>query len=76
MMISKFVNFYFIFSFIFIRDFVQKETSDNSSEDHQDVTLEESFTIHLGAQMKQMHNLRLLSADPLKLCRYQGIHAG
>ncbi|XP_076060908.1 FERRY endosomal RAB5 effector complex subunit 3 isoform X2 [Oratosquilla oratoria] len=32
---------------------------------------EESFTIHLGAQMKQMHNLRLLSADVLQLCKYQ-----
>ncbi|XP_071546572.1 FERRY endosomal RAB5 effector complex subunit 3 [Panulirus ornatus] len=32
---------------------------------------EESFTIHLGAQMKQMHNLRLLSEDVLQLCKYQ-----
>ncbi|XP_061435064.1 protein C12orf4 homolog [Lethenteron reissneri] len=31
--------------------------------------LEESFTIHLGAQMKTMHNLRLLRADVLELCR-------
>ncbi|XP_064111894.1 protein C12orf4 homolog [Macrobrachium nipponense] len=35
-----------------------------------DPILEESFTIHLGAQMKQMHNLRLLSADALQLCKY------
>nr|XP_053656211.1 protein C12orf4 homolog isoform X1 [Cherax quadricarinatus] len=34
-------------------------------------TQEESFTIHLGAQMKQMHNLRLLSAHVLQLCKYQ-----
>jgi len=31
--------------------------------------LEESFTIQLGAQMKQSHNLRLISADVLDLCR-------
>lgn len=30
--------------------------------------MEESFTIHLGAQMKQMHNLRLLAADELSIC--------
>ncbi|KAL7644291.1 UNVERIFIED_CONTAM: hypothetical protein RMT77_005118 [Armadillidium vulgare] len=32
---------------------------------------EESFTIHLGTQMKQMHNLRLLAADVMDLLRYQ-----
>ena len=31
--------------------------------------LEESFTIQLGAQMKQSHNLRLVCADALDLCR-------
>lgn len=31
--------------------------------------LEESFTIHLGSQMKQMHNIRILSADVLDFCR-------
>ena len=31
--------------------------------------LEESFTIQLGAQMKQSHNLRLICADGLDLCR-------
>lgn len=30
--------------------------------------MEESFTIHLGAQMKQMHNLRLLATDSLNIC--------
>lgn len=30
--------------------------------------LEESFTIHLGSQMKQMHNIRILSADVLDFC--------
>ncbi len=32
--------------------------------------MQESFTVTLGAQMKQMHNLRLVAADPLDLCRY------
>ncbi|XP_072172139.1 FERRY endosomal RAB5 effector complex subunit 3-like [Diadema setosum] len=33
--------------------------------------MEESFTIHLGAQMKTMHNLRLMSVDVLDLCRHK-----
>ena len=33
-------------------------------------SLQESFTITLGAQMKQMHNLRLVAANPIQLCRY------
>ena len=32
--------------------------------------MEESFTIHLGTQMKQMHNLRLVVADAMDLCAY------
>lgn len=32
-------------------------------------TMEESFTIHLGSQMKQMHNIRIISADVLDFCR-------
>ncbi|XP_018020079.1 protein C12orf4 [Hyalella azteca] len=32
--------------------------------------LQESFTIHLGTQLKQMHNLRLIAADPVHLCDY------
>jgi len=32
--------------------------------------LKESFTITLGAQMKQMHNLRLVAASALDLCKY------
>lgn len=31
--------------------------------------LEESFTIHLGSQMKQMHNVRILSANVLDFCK-------
>lgn len=30
--------------------------------------LEESFTIHLGSQLKQMHNIRILSADVFDFC--------
>lgn len=32
---------------------------------------EESFTVHLGAQLKTSHNLRLFSADVLDLCRHR-----
>ncbi|XP_065346779.1 protein C12orf4 [Cloeon dipterum] len=34
--------------------------------------MQESFTIHLGSQMKQMHNVRLLASDMLALCDCQG----
>ncbi|XP_056630066.1 protein C12orf4 [Diorhabda sublineata] len=30
--------------------------------------LEESFTIHLGSQLKQMHNIRILSGNVMDLC--------
>ncbi|XP_046890511.1 protein C12orf4 homolog [Hypomesus transpacificus] len=33
--------------------------------------LEESFTIHLGAQLKTMHNLRLLRAHVLTFCKHR-----
>uniref|UniRef100_A0A3P8X2K3 FERRY endosomal RAB5 effector complex subunit 3 n=1 Tax=Cynoglossus semilaevis TaxID=244447 RepID=A0A3P8X2K3_CYNSE len=33
--------------------------------------LEESFTIHLGAQLKTMHNLRLVRADVLNFCKHR-----
>ncbi|XP_063052188.1 protein C12orf4 homolog [Engraulis encrasicolus] len=33
--------------------------------------LEESFTIHLGAQLKTMHNLRLVRGDVLELCKHR-----
>ena len=36
---------------------------------------QESFTITLGAQMKQMHNLRLVAADALDLTRYDILKA-
>nr|CAD7446414.1 unnamed protein product [Timema bartmani]CAD7458723.1 unnamed protein product [Timema tahoe] len=41
----------------------------SSQENERSSRLEESFTIHLGSQMKQMHNIRILSADVLDLCR-------
>lgn len=50
----------------------------NESPDHWSAhssRLEESFTIHLGAQLKQMHNLRLLSADVLDLCHSRPVQA-
>lgn len=37
----------------------------SSHIEDQSPRLEESFTIHLGSQMKQMHNVRLLAADVL-----------
>ncbi|XP_056272537.1 protein C12orf4 homolog isoform X2 [Pseudoliparis swirei] len=33
--------------------------------------LEESFTIHLGAQLKTMHNLRLVCSDVLDFCKHR-----
>ncbi|CAG0921715.1 unnamed protein product [Notodromas monacha] len=44
-----------------------------SSSSLVDLTLEESFTIQLGAQMKHTHNLRLLAAGPFSLCRQHRI---
>ncbi|XP_033881106.1 protein C12orf4 homolog isoform X1 [Acipenser ruthenus] len=38
------------------------------------IQLEESFTIHLGAQLKTMHNLRLLRADVLDFCKHKRNH--
>lgn len=35
------------------------------------IRMEESFTIHLGAQMKTTHNLRLLCTDILDLCQHK-----
>lgn len=30
--------------------------------------MEESFTIHLGSQLKHMHNIRILAANVIDLC--------
>lgn len=42
--------------------------SDNSQSNVITPILEESFTIHLGSQLKQMHNIRILSANVMELC--------
>ncbi|XP_035674348.1 protein C12orf4 homolog [Branchiostoma floridae] len=51
-------------------DAVDKGVDDNNEPEEQP-RLEESFTIHLGAQMKTMHNIRLMRAHPLDLCRHK-----
>ncbi|KAL1110230.1 hypothetical protein AAG570_008307, partial [Ranatra chinensis] len=38
--------------------------------------LQESFTIHLGSQLKQMYNIRILSSDPLDFCRLRTSPSG
>ncbi|XP_068134462.1 ferry endosomal RAB5 effector complex subunit 3 [Hyperolius riggenbachi] len=48
------------------------ESSGSLYEEHGQ--LEESFTIHLGAQLKTMHNLRLLRAEMLDFCRHKRHH--
>ncbi|CAH2276205.1 Hypothetical predicted protein [Pelobates cultripes] len=48
------------------------EASRPTFEEHH--PLEESFTIHLGAQLKTMHNLRLLRADMLDFCKHKRNH--
>lgn len=53
-------------------DYPPDASEASTGSDHQEHSvfrLEESFTIQLGAQMKQSHNLRLISADVLDLCR-------
>ncbi|CAF98892.1 unnamed protein product, partial [Tetraodon nigroviridis] len=42
-----------------------------SREFEEQPLLEESFTIHLGAQLKTMHNLRLVRADVLDFCKHR-----
>ncbi len=50
-------------------DFDQTLDETDSAIQQSVFRLEESFTIQLGAQMKQSHNLRLICADVLDLCR-------
>ncbi|KAF2878983.1 hypothetical protein ILUMI_27193 [Ignelater luminosus] len=45
-----------------------RETKEDRRKILQSVVLEESFTIHLGSQLKQMHNIRILSADVMDFC--------
>eukprot|EP00118_Oscarella_pearsei_P003682 m.15328 g.15328 ORF g.15328 m.15328 type:complete len:567 (+) comp26306_c0_seq1:1470-3170(+) len=48
----------------------------DSSGSEPSVHLEESFTIHLGAQLKAEHNLRLLCCNVLDLCRHKTTTVG
>jgi len=51
--------------------FSQRSQSSFSISSQTEVSaLQESFTITLGAQMKQMHNLRLIAANILDICKY------
>ncbi|XP_033127640.1 protein C12orf4 homolog [Anneissia japonica] len=38
--------------------------------------MEESFTIHLGAQMKTMHNLRIVCMEIHELCKHKALRIG
>lgn len=48
----------------------RSESSFSLSSQPEVLSLQESFTITLGAQMKQMHNLRVSAANVLDLLRY------
>jgi len=50
--------------------FPRSESSFSMSSQPEVLSLQESFTITLGSQMKQMHNLRVSAANVLDLCRY------
>ena len=50
--------------------FPRSESSFSVSSQTEVSALQESFTVTLGAQMKQMHNLRLVAANILDLCKY------
>eukprot|EP00088_Acartia_fossae_P016501 TRINITY_DN1922_c0_g1_i4.p1 TRINITY_DN1922_c0_g1~~TRINITY_DN1922_c0_g1_i4.p1 ORF type:complete len:454 (+),score=96.93 TRINITY_DN1922_c0_g1_i4:58-1419(+) len=50
--------------------FTRSQSSFSISSQTEVSALQESFTITLGAQMKQMHNLRLIAANILDLCKY------
>merc|ERR1719452_408943 len=50
--------------------FPRSDSSFSMSSQPEVTSLQESFTITLGAQMKQMHNLRVSAAKILDLCKY------
>uniref|UniRef100_A0A8C5MA82 FERRY endosomal RAB5 effector complex subunit 3 n=1 Tax=Leptobrachium leishanense TaxID=445787 RepID=A0A8C5MA82_9ANUR len=52
----------------------QESVDENRPTYEEHRQLEESFTIHLGAQLKTMHNLRLLRADMLDFCKHKRNH--
>ncbi|KAG1714460.1 Protein C12orf4 [Nymphon striatum] len=49
----------------------QNTDTDDCDWSPQPTRMEESYTIHLGAQMKTTHNLRLMSTDILDLCKHR-----
>jgi len=51
-------------------NFPRSESGFSMSSQPEVMSLQESFTIILGAQMKQMHNLRVSAGKVLDLCRY------
>merc|ERR1711936_900238 len=51
-------------------NFPRSESGFSMSPQPEVMSLQESFTIILGAQMKQMHNLRVSAGKVLDLCRY------
>ena len=51
-------------------NFPRSESGFSMSSQPEVMSMQESFTITLGAQMKQMHNLRVSAARVLDLCRY------
>lgn len=50
--------------------FPRSESSFSMSSQTEVSALQESFTVTLGAQMKQMHNLRIVAANIMDLCKY------
>eukprot|EP00042_Codosiga_hollandica_P037906 m.303485 g.303485 ORF g.303485 m.303485 type:complete len:631 (-) comp55250_c0_seq2:34-1926(-) len=56
-----------------LRPRTKSSSSQNSTSGanvEEPVSLEESFTVHLGTQMKRSQNMRLLSGSEVTLCRY------
>ncbi|CAG0883332.1 unnamed protein product [Darwinula stevensoni] len=47
----------------------EEDLDDEKHKDKGSEVRQESFTVHLGAQMKQTHNLRILASDALAPCR-------
>lgn len=47
-------------------DFIGRSIENGSADFPQ---LEESFTIHLGSQLKQMHNIRIMTGDVFDFCK-------
>lgn len=50
---------------------ISYEDDDSKQPHREDSFMEESFTIHLGSQMKQTYNIRLLSCHPMDFLRFK-----